>query len=225
MKKTVIFDLDGTLIDTEKYFKVFWRKAAAEFGYDMSEEQALKLRSMGKPYVLQTTREWFGEGFDYIKVRDHRRKLMQAYLEKTGIETKPGAEEALRQLKEEGCTIALATATPTERAKEQLKQVGLLKYFDEVVSTTQVERGKPAPDVYLYVCQKLGTAPEEAFAVEDSPNGAMSAITAGLKVIFVPDQTQPEGEVAERIYACIPSLIQLPDILKKQLLYENIPSK
>ena len=213
MKQTVIFDLDGTLIDTEIYFKIFWQKAAAEFGFHMSEEQALKLRSMGKPYVLETVREWFGEGFDYIKVRDCRRKLMSAYLEKTGIETKPGAEWALKQLKEEGCTIALATATPVERAVEQLKQTGLLEYFDEMVSTTQVERGKPAPDVYLHVCRKLGVIPREAFAVEDSPNGAMSAITAGLKVVFVPDQTMPEGEVEKRIYACISDLTQLPELI------------
>lgn len=210
MKKTVIFDLDGTLLDTEKYFKVFWRQAMAKYGYDMSEEQALQLRSLGRPYAPALLREWFGEDFDYIKVRDCRRKLMQQHLEKVGLETKPGAEQALKQLREEGYCIALATATPTERAKEQLEQVGLLKYFDEIVSAVQVEHGKPAPDVYLYACQKLGVEPEEAFAVEDSPNGAMSAIKAGLKVIFIPDQTQPEPELSEQIYACIPDLLQLP---------------
>ena len=214
MKSTVIFDLDGTLIDTEKYFKVFWRKAAEKNGYVMSEEQALQLRSLGKPYAPELLKKWFGADFDYIKVRDDRREMMQEHLKQVGLEKKPGAEQALEQLKKQGCRIALATATPTERAKEQLEQVGLLAYFDEIVSAVQVEHGKPAPDVYLYACEKLGIKPQEAYAVEDSPNGAMSAITAGLKVIFVPDQTQPDAELSERIYACIPNLSQLVEVVE-----------
>ena len=59
---TIIFDLDGTLIDTEKYFKVFWRQAAEEFGFHMTEEQALSLRSLGRPFAPALLKEWFGEG-------------------------------------------------------------------------------------------------------------------------------------------------------------------
>lgn len=107
MKSTVIFDLDGTLIDTEKYFKVFWRKAAEKNGYVMSEEQALQLRSLGKPYAPELLKKWFGADFDYIKVRDDRREMMQEHLKQVGLEKKPGAEQALEQLKNRDVALHL----------------------------------------------------------------------------------------------------------------------
>ena len=99
MYTTILFDLDGTLIDTEKYFKVFWRKAVAELGYEMSEEQALTLRSLGRPYAPKLMKEWFGEEFDYVKARNLRRSMMQEHLQRVGLERKKGAGEALAKLK------------------------------------------------------------------------------------------------------------------------------
>lgn len=214
MKETVIFDLDGTLIDTEKYFKIFWRQAAAVFGYQMSEEQALQLRSLGRPYAPALLKEWFGDSFDYVAVREYRRKIMKEYLDEVGIELKPYAGQVLLWLSEHGYRAAVATATQAERATVQLRQLGIADYFDEIVSAATLEKGKPAPDVYLYACEKLGRNPEECFAVEDSPNGVLSAHAAGLKVIMVPDQTEPDGELAAKLYACIPSLEELPAVLE-----------
>lgn len=210
MVHTVIFDLDGTLIDTEKYFKVFWRQAAAHFGYEMSEEQALSLRSLGRPFAPALLRKWFGENFDYYAVREYRRQIMAVHLQKAGLERKPGAAECLKQLKEAGYRIALATAPPPDRARAQLAEVGLDRFFDEIVSASQVERGKPAPDVYLFACEKMGVDPSVAVAVEDSPNGVESAFAAGLSVVMVPDQTQPDESLRQKLSACIPSLYELP---------------
>ncbi len=208
---TVIFDLDGTLIDTEKYFKVFWRKAAAAFGYSMSEEQALQLRSLGRPYAPALLREWFGPEFDYLAVREVRRKMMKEFLAERGVELKPGAKEALSRLKQKGFKVALATATPVERASRQLKETGIYEYFDEIVSAAGVERGKPAPDVYLAACRLLGEKPEDCMAVEDSPNGVRAAYDAGLRVIMVPDQTEPDEELKRLLYARVSSLLELPE--------------
>lgn len=215
MIKTVIFDLDGTLIDTEKYFKVFWRKAAEAFGFNMSEEQALELRSLGRPFAPALLQEWFGEDFDYAAVRDKRRQLMKEYLDKKGIELKQGAIEALKWLKQNGYRVALATATPVDRAAGHLKETGIYEYFDTIVSAAQVERGKPAPDVYLFACKQLGEQPENCIAVEDSPNGVNSACEAGLRVVMVPDQTEPDESLKGKLYACISSLEELGEMLRE----------
>ncbi len=213
MIRTIIFDMDGTLIDTEKYFEIFWPRAAAEFGFAMSREQAHDLRSLGRPFAPEVLREWFGETFDYMAVRERRRELMEAHLAEVGLELKEGAIEALQWLRENDYRIALATATPGDRARRQLAEVGILEFFDEVVSAAEVKRGKPAPDVYLYVCEKLGSSPLDCLAVEDAPNGVLSASAAGIPVVMVPDRTQPDVVLSQKLFACISSLKELPGLL------------
>ena len=206
MIQAVIFDMDGTLLDTEKYYRRFWRKALEEFGYTVTEEQILSLRSLGRPYAPERLKEWFGEDFDYVAVRERRKELMEEQLQKDGIELKPGAISLLQELKHRGILSAIATATDLERTHRYLQQVEIMPYFDRVISATQVELGKPAPDIYLYACEQLGFRPEECIAVEDSPNGVLSAHRAGCKVIMVPDQTPPDEETKKYLFACVDTL-------------------
>ncbi len=213
MVSAVIFDLDGTLIDTEKYYRIFWPKALAEFGYTLTDERALLLRSLGRPFAPALFKEWFGEDFDYLKVRQRRKDMMEEALMRDGIQKKPGAEELLMYLRRKKITAAIATASDLERTEKYLKRVELLPYFDKLISATMVKEGKPAPDIYLYACRQLGLPPEECIAVEDSPNGVMSAYRAGLRVIMVPDQTKPDKELEQYLYACVDSLAQIPEYL------------
>ncbi|MDE6699594.1 MAG: HAD-IA family hydrolase, partial [Acetatifactor sp.] len=77
----------------------------------------------------------------------------------------------------------------------------------------QVRQGKPAPDIYLYACEELGVRPEVCVAVEDSPNGILSAHRAGCRVIMVPDQTEPDGALSDCLWACVPDLEEIKALM------------
>ena len=216
--KAVLFDMDGTLIDTERYYRIFWPKAMAAFGYVMTDEQALSMRSLGRPFAPERLKAWFGESLDYQAVREKRKELMEEALAKNGIRVKEGAVELLKALREKDVVTAVVTATDRERADRYLAQTGLAPYFSEVISATKVKEGKPSPDIYLYACESLGLKPEYCVAVEDSPNGIMSAYRAGCRVIMVPDQTPADETVTPYLYGCAAGLGEISKMLFESTL-------
>ncbi len=209
----VIFDLDGTLTDTEKYYKIAWPEALRYFGYDPDPDISLELRSLGRPFAPLKFKEWFGDGFDYDAVREYRKKLVAAMIEKDGIPLKPGAKQILEWLKQEGIITAMATANDLKRTAGYLEKIGLSGYFDRIICADMVKLGKPAPDIYAHAVLKLGLSPDRCFAVEDSPNGVKSAYAAGCKVIMVPDLTEPDEELKKLLYARVSSLIEIKKLL------------
>lgn len=213
MIKGVISDMDGVILDSEKLYVRFWCEAANFCGYPMKPEHALGIRSLGRPFAIKKLRGWFGEDFDYDAVRNKRIELMDEYVSKNGIDAKSGAETLLKWLKQNGYRVALATATPVDRAKKYLNRVGLLGNFDAICSARQVKQGKPEPDIYLYAAEKLGLSPEECLALEDSQNGVRSAFAAGCKTVLVPDLDDPEKELKPMLYRKANGLENVIDIL------------
>ncbi len=213
--KGVISDMDGVILDSEKLYVRFWCEAGQFYGFPFERKHALGIRSMARPFAIERLQGWFGDSFDYDTVRNKRIELMNAYVEKHGIEAKPDAEKLLSYLKEKGISVALATATPKDRAEEYLRRVGLLQYFDEVVSARMVKNGKPAPDIYLFAAEKLGLKPEECMALEDSQNGIRSANTAGCKTVMVPDLDGPTGEIMPLLYDVADGLWDVVRILNR----------
>ena len=186
--KAIIFDLDGTLIDTEKYFKIAWPKAFEHFGYKMTDEQYLYIRSLGKPFVQQTLKEFSGDpDFDYEKVVAFRTSIMEDLIQKNGLQIKKGAVEFLSYLKEKGIIRAIATASPVSRTERYLNQVGLLQYFDKIISAGDMKEGKPSPDVYLYAVKDLGLKPEECMMVGNDVGEDMITRELGMEVFLLTD--------------------------------------
>lgn len=209
MIKAVVFDMDGVLIDTEKHYYEAWQVAARSFGYDFRSEHALMLRSCDANVAAKMMKGIFGEDFDYFAVREVRRGLVAERLKKYGLEKKPGLDEILDYLKQNGIKTAVATATPIELTLQHLTKIGVKDKFDKIVSAKQVANGKPAPDVYLYACEQIGENPSDCIAVEDSPNGIKSAYAAGCKPVMVPDLTQPDDEIKPLLYGVADTLADI----------------
>ncbi len=211
--KAVLFDLDGTLTDTEKYYQKAWPKALSHFGYKMEDWMPLELRSLGRPFAPAKFKEWFGEDFDYNEVREYRKGLVEELIKEGGIPLKPGAKEILTWLRQQGILTALVTANGYNRAERYLKKIDLFDYFDRIICADMVKQGKPAPDIYAFACSELGLSPDETFAVEDSPNGVTSAYLAGCKVIMVPDLTQPDEELSKKLFKKVDKLEDIKSLI------------
>lgn len=214
--KAVIFDMDGTLIDTEKYLTRFWCQAAEEAGFSMKPEQAYMLRSLQGKYASIKLRELFGNKFDYESVRKRRRELMNEHLSVMGIEPKPYLKASLERIRQSGYMLAVATSTDEVRTEQYLNEVGVLALFDSIVCADMVENGKPMPDIYEYACKKIGYKPQNCIAVEDSENGVLSAYRAGTNVILIPDLTKETEAERRMTYKIVPDLEKLADFFEMQ---------
>ncbi len=196
--QAVIFDLDGLILDSESVgFKV-WSALAAEQGFTMTE--ALYRPGVGKgasKFVENLTRE-FGPGFDGARALRERPEKWTELLRSTRIEYRPGFLPLLEYLEKSNISRAIASSTERRLVTERLHSARLeVTRFQATVTGDEVERTKPAPDIYLKAAQLIGVPPENCLALEDTDVGASAAHAAGISVIIVPDLLVPSNDARE----------------------------
>ena len=196
----VIFDMDGLLFDTERLYIEQSKISEKEFGLMIPEQ--IHWQAIGK--TLEDARkvyaERYGRDFPVEEFMQITKDLVYRYIEEHGLPVKPGAVDLLRELKNRGFSVILASSSPRWMIEKNLRLAGMADFFDFTVSGEDVERGKPAPDIFLHAAALAGADPAECVVLEDSNNGIRAAYTAGMRPVMVPDIKPPEPDVTEMVY-------------------------
>jgi len=203
----IIFDLDGTLIDTEESWDIVRRGLARDAGLTWPDGATQAMMGM-------STQEWSAYLVDAVGLPvtpDEAARLTieaMAAHHRAGVDVLPGAVEAVRRMADR-YPVAIASSSPRVLIDAAVEALGIGDLLQATVSTEEVERGKPAPDGYLRACELLGVAPGEAVAVEDAPNGIRSALAAGMAVVAVPPHFHPPSAELLAEATVVESLDQL----------------
>ena len=209
----VLFDVDGVILDTECLYSRFWMEACHFFGFPMTKEQSLQMRSLNKIAGQEKFHALFGPTADYATIRVKRIELMDAFVEQEGVAPKPGIEKLLDALEERGIPCAITSSSPYERLERYLTPLNLFHRFQKVITGYDVPKGKPEPDIYLLGAAELGLAPGSCLALEDSPAGILSAYRAGCLPVLIPDQDTPGDDTLSLLYAKADTLTDVITLL------------
>ncbi len=210
---SVIFDMDGTLLDTQRICIPAWDYAGEKQGFKDIGSHIPNVCGMNQNGWTNYLKTNF-KGLDTDVFTGHARQYI---LDNGKVEYKKGAQELLAFLKQNNIKIGLASGSSRNSIDHHLTVVNALDMFDAIVSGHDVENGKPAPDVFLLTAEKMGVKPENCFVFEDSANGIKAGYSAGMKCIGIPDIVDFPEDIKKLMFAHITNLSQAIEILKPYL--------
>lgn len=186
--KTIIFDMDGLMFDTEKMWLESFIEAGKEIDYDLTSELHNKIMGTNKESQIRILKEVLGDDFPYEKFYDIHRNFMNQITEKYGVEPKQGLEELLNYLVKNNYTLAIASSNSERVILNNLKTNNIdPNIFSVIVNGNMIEKGKPSPDIFLKTCELLRVNPQNVIVLEDSNNGIKAAYDAGCMPVLIPD--------------------------------------
>lgn len=218
MVKTLIFDVDGTLLDTERIYVQSWLDAGEARGYAIPMEILRFTRGRRREESKACFQKHFGADFPYEAMLQERVRLSEQRIAAMTPEAlrMPHALELLRFLKERGYRLAAATSTVREKTLSHLAHARLLEYFDAIVCGDMVTRGKPEPDIFLKAAELTDTPPDACLVVGDTPADVLAAAAAGMPMVLIPDQVQADARSVALCWKCLENLRQLQSLLESE---------
>lgn len=216
----VVFDMDGTLLDTELVFKDIVWEVTRDLGYEMTHDVHRGMVGTSHEATQRLLAEAYGATFPYELFDAECRRIMHGRMA-DAVPVKPGVPELLKELKTRRIPIAVATSSRAPHAYGHLGTAGLLDMFDTIVTRDDVTNAKPHPEPYLTAARRLGVDPSDALAIEDSASGVASASAAGMQTIMVPDLVPPTAATRAACAAVMADLHALRAVMFGQDLVSS----
>ena len=213
--KTVIFDMDGILVDSEVRALRAWREVAKKHGIPNIDKLFPKIIGTNTFTRGIIFNEYYGGAFDFTACNEEVRSLAHGYEAETPVPLKQGVRELLAYLHENGYRIAIASSGLLSTIERRMKHHGIYGYFDVIVSGEMVTHSKPNPEIFLLCAERLGVPPSEITVFEDSPNGVRAAYNAGMRSFGIPDIAVFTDEVKAMAFRIIPKIDDAINILEE----------
>ncbi len=216
MIKAVIFDVDGTLLDSERIYMRAWKEVGVSFGYDVTEQALKETRAVSTAVAKEIFRRYCGQDFPYEQMHAQRVEVAERiFAEKTPEQLRMLAcISVLQWIRQKGIPMAVASSTPYRITCSHLEHAELTPYFDAIVGGDMVTKGKPNPEIFLKAAELLGVEPCHCLVVGDTPADVFAATAAGIPVILIPDQVPANPETTAKSMRVLSSLEQVPQVLE-----------
>lgn len=186
MIKAIIFDFDGLVLDTETvWYEAYQEVLKEQFQFDLSIEEFSKCVGSSDTGLFSYLKQEIGNHVEAEELRKSTSEIHRKNIKE--IKAREGVEDYLRDAKKAGLKVALATSSTRNWAVTHLTNLGLLSYFDHLITQDDVEHIKPAPDLFLKALKVLEVEPNEAVVLEDSLNGLLAAQASNIRTVIIPN--------------------------------------
>lgn len=183
MLKAVIFDMDGVIIDSEPMHFMIDKKLLGSLGVEADERLLSRYVGVSNPEMLADIRKRFRLDFSINELLELKNKLLLEALSETNLQPVRGVRELILDLVSHNVLLAVASSSPKMFVETVLKKLGLQQYFKVVVSGEELEKSKPAPDIFIKAASLLNVRPDECVVIEDSTPGTEAAEKAGIRCV------------------------------------------